>query len=127
MKYNDTIVGEYGKFVGISGESPLPAKPVPSDKDYTNGNFTRAFAKKTNDDVLVEIKSDQANKINQDLYKVVYINWVIIGPRENLKIDGIVDPGVSDLNRFEIERVQKEAGIDLKKVLPNPLEYWQGH
>ena len=127
MKYNDVIVGEYGKFVGISGEAPSPSKPVPSNKDYTKGNFTRSFAKKINDDILVVIKSEQANKINQDLYKVVYINWVIIGPRENRKINGIIDPGVSDLNRFEIERVQKESGIDLKKVLPNLLEYWQGH
>lgn len=127
MKYNDTIVGEYGKFVGISGESPSPSKPVPSVRDYTKGNFTRSFAKKINDNVLVEIKSEQANKINQDLYKVVYINWVIIGPRENRSINGVIDPGVSDLNRFEIERVQKEADIDLKKVLPNMLEYWQGH
>lgn len=127
MKYNDAIVGEYGKFVEISGEAPLPTKPVPSGKDYTKGNFTRAFAKKINDNVIVEIKSEQANRINQDLYKVVYINWIIIGPRENRKIDGIIEPGVSELNRFEIERVQTEEGIDLKKVLPNLLEYWQGH
>ena len=127
MKYNNVIVAEYGKFVGISGEAPLHAKPVPSVRDYTKGNFTRSFAKKINDDILVEIKSEQANKINQDLYKVVYINWVIIGPRENRNINGVIDPGVSDLNRFEIERVQKEAGIDLKKVLHNLLEYWQGH
>ena len=127
MKYNDVIVAEYGKFVGISGESPLHAKSVPSGKDYIKGNFTRAFAKKINDNVLVEIKSEQANKINQDLYKMVYINWVIVGPRENRNINGVIDPGVSDLNRFEIERVQKEDGIDLKKVLHNLLEYWQGH
>jgi len=127
MKYNDVIVAEYGKFVGISGESPSPSKPVPSVRDYTKGNFTRSFAKKINDNVLVEIKSEQANKINQDLYKVVYINWVIIGPRENRSINGIIDAGVADLNRFEIERVHTEDGIDLKKVLPNMLEYWQGH
>ena len=128
MKYNDDITLQYGKFSEIStGESPLPFKPTPSSKNYTKGNFTRSFAKKINDDILVEIKSEQANKINQDLYKVVYINWVIIGPRENRNINGVIDPGVSDLNRFEIERIQKEAGIDLKKVLHNLLEYWQGH
>ena len=127
MKYNNFIVAEYGKFSGIDGQFPLPEKPTPSLEHYKKGNFTRAFAKKINDNVIVEIKSEQANRINQDLYTVVYVNWVIIGPRENRKINGIIDPGVSDLNRFEIERVQKEDGIDLKKVLPNLLEYWQGH
>jgi hypothetical protein len=128
MKYNDDITLQYGKFSEIStGESPLPFKPTPSSKNYTNGNFTRAFAKKINDDILIEIKSEQANKINQNLYKVVYINWVIIGPRENRSINGVIDPGVSVLYIFEIERVQKEADIDLKKVLHNLLEYWQGH
>lgn len=128
MKYNDAIISEYGKFDEVStGESPLPFKPTPTSKNYTTGNFTRAFAKKINDNVIVEIKSEQANRINQNLYKVVYVNWVIIGPRENRKIDGIIEPGVSELNRFEIERVQTEEGIDLKKVLPNLLEYWQGH
>ena len=51
MKYNDTIVGEYGKFVGISGESPLHAKSVPSSKDYIKGKddnkqkYTNEYAK----------------------------------------------------------------------------------
>ena len=127
MKYNDAIVSEYGKSVDLNGQSPLPSKPIPSHRDYTNGNFTRVFAKKINDNVLVEIKSEQAQNINQTLYKVVYINWVIVGPRENRSVNGVIDPGVFELNKFEIERVQKEEGIDLKKVLPNLLEYWQGH
>ena len=128
MKYNDSITFQYGKFNEIStGESPLPSKPMPISTNYAKGNFTRVFAKKINDNVLVEIKSEQAQNINQTLYKVVYINWVIVGPRENRRVNGVIDPGVSELNKFEIERVQKEEGIDLKKVLPNLLEYWQGH
>ena len=127
MKYNNAIVTEYGNFLGTMGQPPQQVKPLPVEQDYLNGNLTRAFAKKVNENVVIEIDLEQANRINQDLYKVVYINWVIIGPRENRKIDGIIEPGVSELNRFEIERVQTEEGIDLKKVLPNLLEYWQGH
>jgi len=127
MKYNDAIVAEYGNFLGTMGQPPQQIKPFPTERDYKNGNFTRAFAKKVNDNVVIEINLEQANKINEDLYKVVYVNWVIIGPRENRNIGGVIDPGVSDLNRFEIQRAQKEDGIDLKKVLHNLLEYWQGH
>jgi len=57
----------------------------------------------------------------------VVIAWKISGPRNDLYNDGIMsNSGVESQNRFEIERVQKENGIDLKKVLPNLLEYWQG-
>ena len=127
MKYNNTIVTEYGNFLGTMGQPPQQTKPFPTERDYTNGNFMRAFAKKVNENIVIEINPEQSDRLNQDLYKLVYVNWVIIGPRENRSINRVIDPGVSDLNRFEIERVQKEDGIDLKKVLPNLLEYWQGH
>ena len=127
MKYNDAIVNEYGNFVGIIGQPPLQAKPLPTKEDYFKGSFTRVFAKKINDDVLVEINSDQSRSINQDLYKIVSINWTISGVRENSYSKGVITPGVSDLNIFEINRALKEDEVDLRKVLPNPLEYWQGH
>ena len=127
MKYNDAIVNEYGSFIGMMGQSPLQAKPLPTKEDYSKGSFTRVFAKKINDDVLVEINSDQSRSINQDLYKIVSINWTISGVRENSYSKGVITPGVSDLNIFEINRALKEDEVDLRKVLPNPLEYWQGH
>ena len=127
MKYNDAIVNEYGNFVGIIGQPPLQAKPLPTKEDYFKGSFTRVFAKKINDDVLIEINPDQPRNINQDLYKIVSINWTISGVRENSYSKGIITPGVSDLNIFEINRALKEDEVDLRKVLPNPLEYWQGH
>jgi hypothetical protein len=127
MKYNDAIVNEYGNFVGMMGQSPLQAKPLPTKQDYFKGNFTRVFAKKINDDILVEINSEQYRNINQDLYKIVSINWTISGVRENSYSKGVITTGVSDSNKFEINRALKEDGVDLRKVLPNPLEYWQGH
>jgi hypothetical protein len=127
MKYNDAIVNEYGGFIGIMGQSPLQAKPFPTKEDYFKGSFTRVFAKKINDDILVEINPDQSRNINQDLYKIVSINWTISGVRENSYSKGVITTGVSDSNNFEINRALKEDEVDLRKVLPNPLEYWQGH
>jgi hypothetical protein len=127
MKYNDAIVNEYGSFIGMIGQPPSQAKPLPTNQDYANGSFNRVFAKKINDDILVEIKLEQSGNINRDLYKVISINWVISGPRENSYSKEVITPGVSDSNMFEINRVLKEYGVDLRKVLPNPLEYWQGH
>jgi len=127
MKYNDAIVNEYGGFIGIMGQSPLQSKPFPTKEDYFKGSFIRVFAKKINDDVLIEINPDQPRNINQDLYKIVSINWTISGVRENSYSKGVITPGVSDSNNFEINRALKEDGVDLRRVLPNPLEYWQGH
>jgi hypothetical protein len=127
MKYNDAIVNEYGSFIGMMGQPPLQAKPLPTKQDYANGSFNRVFAKKINDDILVEIKLEQSGNINRDLYKVISINWVISGVRENSYSKEVITPGVSDSNMFEINRALKEYGVDLRKVLPNPLEYWQGH
>ena len=60
MKYNDAIVTEYGNFLGIIGQSPLQSKPLPTKQDYLKGSFARVFAKKINDDVLIEINPDQS-------------------------------------------------------------------
>jgi hypothetical protein len=41
--------------------------------------------------------------------------------------NGILDKnGVEESNRFEIDRVKKEEGIDLSTTLTNLLEYWRG-
>ena len=128
MKYNEVITSEYGKFAEISsGQSPLHEKPKPTDRDYSKGNFVRVFVKKINDDIIIEISNEQANRLNKALYKVVYANWTIIGPRESRSVNGIIEKGVSQLNRFEIDRIRKEEYIDLSGVLTNLLEYWRGH
>lgn len=128
MKYNDAITSQYGKFNEISvGESPVPSKPKPTDRDYKKGNFVRVFAKKINDEVVVEIENIQANKLNKSLYKVVYVNWTVSGPKDSRSINGVIEKGVSQLNRFEIDRIRKEEYIDLSGILNNLLEYWQGH
>ena len=127
MKYNEKISSEYGAFFGMSGESPQPSKPIITKKDYEKGSIRRAFAKKINENKIIEISISQAANINSDLYQVAFVNWTIRGVRENRKINGILEYGVSNLNKLEIDRVTKEEGLNLSPILTNLLEYWQGN
>lgn len=127
MKYNENISIEYGEFGDIMGESPIPSRPSPNIDDYKLGIFKRAFAKKINDERIVEISMEQANNLNTDLYIVIVAQWTISGIRETKTTNGILEHGVNQMNRFEIDRIKKEQFIDLNKVLPNMLEYWRGH
>jgi len=126
MKYNENLPVAYGIFSEIYGKTPVNVRPHPSKDDYTKRKFSRVFARKINDSVLFEISGEQISNINARLYQIIYVSWTITGPRENKYMNGIITPGVQDQNIFEIDRVMKEDGVDLKKVLPNPLEYWQG-
>lgn len=127
MKYNENLVNEYGRVETFISEAPSPAKPMPSSSDYTNGTFKRAFAKKINDNRIFEISIEQANRLNTDIYIVVTAQWTISGPRETRMVNGILEHGVSQMNRFEIDRIKKEESVDLSGVLTNMLEYWIGH
>jgi hypothetical protein len=127
MRYNENISNEYGTFFETMGESPLPSKPTLTKNDYAKGSIKRAFAKKINDNRIVEIAISQVGSINPNLYRVVVINWTIRGIRENRTVDGIVEYGVSNLNKLEISKVSKEEGINLSPILTNTLEYWQGN
>lgn len=127
MIYNDKLISRYGNFYGIVGSSPNPTKPFPSKQNYDAGNFVRVFVKKINEDRIFEIDGTQTQNINKNLYQLVFVTWTISGPKENTYKNGIITPGVYNQNMFEIERVMKEDGVDLKKVLSNPLEYWRGH
>jgi hypothetical protein len=128
MRYNDAIATEYGVSETRNTSTPVAYKTLPTKQDYKNGRVSRTFAKKVNEDYIIEIEYAGASSINQDLYKVVVIAWKISGPRNDTYSGEIMsDSGVESQNKFEIERVQKEEGVNLKKVLPNLLEYWQGH
>ena len=128
MIQNDNILSEYGSFVEVkTGTSPNPYKPVPNKQDYSRGYVTRYFAKKVNEDVVIEIQSTQVSSINTALYATTELTWRISGPKESVYVNGIVDKtGVKSQNDFSIQTVKTERGIDLYKALPNLLEYWQG-
>lgn len=127
MKYNDSILAEYGAFMEDLGNPPQQGKVLPNEADYTQGSFIRSFVKKINENIFYEINPAESSGINENLYKIIRMNWVISGLRETRKVKGITDYGVSDLNKFEIERVKIEEEVDLSSILQNPLEYWRGH
>lgn len=128
MKFNDNITSEYGRFAEIVGTSPSPAKPMPIKSDYERGIFTRVFAKRYNQDTIIEVSPEKVGDINTSLYEIVYVTWRVSGPRySSYSNNKIVNTGVAEQNNFEIEKILKEKNIDLKKILNNPLEYWQGY
>ena len=68
MIYNDNIPTEYGNFPDVtSGASPTMCKPKPNSLDYSRGYVTRFFAKKLNDDVIVEIDGKAPSFIKDTL------------------------------------------------------------
>lgn len=128
MRYNENITFEYGESNIPSLASPVAYKPLPTEEDYKLGYIIRTFAKKINENTIVEMNYADAKEINSDLYAVITATWKITGPRNNLRKGSmIMDDGVEDQNKFEIDRIIKEQGIDLSKALPDPLEYWRGY
>lgn len=128
MKYNENIAVEYGESKLPPMISPVSWKPLPTEDDYNAGYINRTFAKKANEDIIFEINYEDFLNINADLYFLMSIKWKISGPR-HATYKGIVmeESGVEAQNKFEIERVKKELGVDLNKALPNLLEYWRGY
>lgn len=129
MIYNDTLVKSYGATPEtLAGIAPKTYFPLIGTDDYKLGYIKRTFAKKVNEDRTIEIKYSDSNNINSALYKIVTINWKVSGPKNDVIKNGILDKaGVVEQNRFEIERIYKEQGVDLSKQLPNPLEFWRGY
>ncbi len=129
MIYNESLKSSYGEFPEI-GNSPNMTirRAAPSPQDYESGYITRFFAKKINENIIIETDFDGYSRTNNALYKRVKIEWKITGPRNNIMLNGRFDKaGVTEQNTFEIDRVRKEEGVDLSGVLNNPLEYWRGN
>jgi hypothetical protein len=128
MIYNNTLPSEYGTFSEIGDGSVISkSRPMPTTDDYTNGYITRYFLKKANENVILEISVLSYQNVNQNLYKPVQLKWKISGPKNNIYKGNILDKaGVMEQNRFEIDRVTKEEGVDLSGTLANLLEYWRG-
>lgn len=128
MIYNENITTQYGAFLELTkGTSPVPFKPSPTKDDYATGYIVRTFAKKTNEELLMEVQPNQAKTINASLYRVVTLNWKISGPKNTVYTGNVVDSyGVIQQNQYEIARIKTEQEVDLTKVLPNLLEFWKG-
>jgi hypothetical protein len=128
MNYNDKLKSEYGSFNEVvSGASPRPFKPTPTSDDYLNGYLTRAFAKKVNENIVMEVKPEESGGYNRALYKTVLVNWKITGPKNSVVVNGVLqNVGVTESNTLEVRKILLENNIDLSRTLNNPLEYWRG-
>ena len=67
---------------------PIPNPTLPTPQDQQNGQFTRYFCKKTNENIYLEIDQNtykqlvsQDPKIAWDLYNPTQITWIIKGDK----------------------------------------------
>lgn len=129
MIYNEKISSEYGSFKGVLfGTAPVKYNSLPTKEQYRSGILVRYFAKKINEDKIIEIDPSTSAGIDKNLYVVVSLVWKIAGSKEKKIVNGIIEKSsVSENNAFEINRVKIETGVDLSSVLPNLLEYWRGY
>lgn len=129
MIYNDTLKSSYGNFDGV-GTFTIMARyrPAPTSQDYDSGYITRYFAKKINENSVIEIKNTTASQNTSPLYKITSIKWKISGQKNNVFSNNIMNnAGVMEQNKSEIDRVMREDEVDLSRTLNNLLEYWRGH
>jgi hypothetical protein len=128
MIYNESLTANYGVFNELgSGSTIQRYRPSPTIDDYNKGYINRYFVKKVNENIITEISYQSYAGVNKNLYKPVELRWKISGPKNNIYKNGVLDKaGVTEQNKFEIERVKKEDGVDLSSALPNLLEYWRG-
>lgn len=94
---------------------PTPFTPQPTEKDYQTGEITRAFAKKTNENIYYEIQSGTV--ITNPIYAVFSLQWVISG-KEDI---------VSSINKNTIALYMRQLPIPaFNKFLKNDyLKFWK--
>ena len=129
MIYNDKLSSEYGKSTSMFfGDVPTEYRPIPTKEQYQSGILIRYFAKKINENKIIEIDPAKISGLDKNLYVTVNLTWKISGSKEKKIINGIIEKSsVSENNAAEINRVKIETGVDLSFVLSNLVEYWRGY
>jgi hypothetical protein len=129
MIYNDKLSSEYGKSTGmLFGNAPIEYNPIPTKEQYRSGILVRYFAKKINEDKIIEIDPAKISGLDKNLYVIVNLTWKISGSKEKKIVNGIIEKSsVSENNAAEINRVKIETSVDLSVVLSNLVEYWRGY
>ncbi len=98
--------------------TPTSYYPILTDKDIQNGELTRFFVKKTNQNIYIEINSNNfAKSTSSNLYISFQLPWVISGEKEKVK----------QINAKQIVFVEKNLQINgLGKFLRfNYLQFYQ--
>ena len=80
---------------GIS-QTPTPFYPQPSIADYKTGEFTRYFAKKTNEQIFIET----SDLINNKYYIGFSIPWKLTGDKEQVYN---VNRNIVELKEFKLK------------------------
>jgi hypothetical protein len=91
---SNVLTEEYNKLNNKLREPskiPVSFNPQPTEEDYTLGNFSRYFCKKTNELIYIEISKDTHDKLLKksktllwQLYKPFKFQWVISGEKEKV-------------------------------------------
>lgn len=105
----------------------------PTDEDYTNGSFTRYFAKRINNDpiTIFEINQQTYNdlfnkspKYNFALYDIISLPWQLTGQLETTTENGIITRGVRQINMETVQQANLIfMGID--QYLTDYTEFYQ--
>ena len=82
--------------------TPIPYYPILTDSDIQNGEFTRFFVKKSNQNLYTEINSSNFNNsISSNLYIPISLQWLISGEKEKVR----------EINAKQIGFVEKNLQI----------------
>lgn len=82
--------------------TPIPYYPILSDNDIQNGEFTRFFVKKSNQNLYTEINGNNfAESISSNLYIPITLQWLISGEKEKVR----------EINAKQIGFVEKNLQI----------------
>jgi len=120
-----TIINKQNKRENLylSTLTPKSYKPSPTEKDYKKGWIYRYFCVKRNEKNIIEIDAKQfehaGNRgINQSLYLLFRIKWVITGKQTDKYIPGTTYRIVKSVSTQNSEEIKKHAGLsDKLKIL----------
>ena len=107
-----------GENKNITPYTPIPYYPILTDDNIQNGEFTRYFVKKSNQNSYTEINNNNfINSTSSTLYISIQLQWVIGGEKENVR----------QINAKQIGFVEKNLQIDgLGEFLRfNYLQFYQ--
>ena len=99
--------------------TPTPYYPIITESNISNGEFTRFFVKKSNENIYTEISPQNSIlALNSPYYLTFQFQWVISGNKEEVK----------QINAKQIAFVEKNLDIiGLVKFLKfNYLQFYQG-
>ena len=87
-RYHDLTTDQFDRY-----NYPPYYFPTPTSRDYKRGTFFRYFVKKINEDIIIEISPEQADKINNRnakginsfLWSNYSLRWTISGPINDVR------------------------------------------